>query len=275
MARSLRRKRSELIGIVLADLTNPFYAKVLDLLLSRLREAGHRAILLKADRSADVDTLISELLEYQVDGVVIASTTLSSIMAETCEAVGAPVVMLNRQLSADDARHVCCDNSGSAALAAQHFARIKRSSLCFLSGKQESVANQGRQAGFCDKALELGFASPKILNGDFSYGSGYRAAMLEFTTSACSQAVFCANDLMAMGFIDGLRRERSLRVPEDVAVIGFDDVDSAEWPTYELTTIRQPIDRMVERTLDLLIEGRNPAPTSLPIPGELVIRSTA
>ncbi len=111
----------------------------------------------------------------------------------------------------------------------------------------------------------------------FSYKHGYGAALQLLQAPDRPEALFCANDILALGAMDAARRECGLRVPEDLSIIGFDDIELASWPAYDLTTIRQPVDRMIASAIDLAIRlsrDRSEEPSAERLPGQLIERST-
>ena len=255
IARSLISKQSNMIGIVMADITNPFYASVLEVFLQNLQEVGQRALVLVASRDQDVDDLLPQLLEYQVDGLVVTSATLSSAMGRTLSDMGVPVVMFNRSVPNSHSTSICCDNESAGRQAAQLFYDRGLRHLAYIAGIENTSTNQSRKVGFLARAGELGMTVMNQVLGHYSYDGGYQAA-LELFSSQRPDAIFCANDIMAMGAMDALRYELKLSIPEDVSVVGFDDISNAHWPVYDLTTFRMPTDRMVTRTIDSLLANK-------------------
>ncbi len=255
IARSLISKNSNMVGIVMADITNPFYASVLEIFLQQLQAAGQRAIVLVASRDQDVDDLLPQLLEYQVDGLVVTSATLSTGMGRTLSDMGVPVVMFNRSVPDSHSTSICCDNESAGRQAAQCFYDRGLHHLAYINGIENTSTNQARKAGFLSRAKELGLAVNAQALGHYSYDGGYQAA-LELFASHKPEAIFCANDIMAMGAMDALRYDLNLSIPEDVSVMGFDDISSAHWPVYNLSTFRMPIERMVTRTVDSLLANK-------------------
>lgn len=255
IARSLISQQSNMIGIVMADVTNPFYSSVLELFLSLLQEKGLRPIVLVATRDQQVDDLLPQLLEYQIDGLVITSATLSSDMASSCSDMGVPVVLFNRSVPNAACSSICCDNAGAAREVARLFIEKKYSRIAYIAGVENTSTNKDRQQGFYE-ALTESKIKPQYAVGNYSYDGGFQAALSLAEQGEYPQAIFCANDIMAMGAMDAIRYHLKLKIPEDVAVVGFDDIENARWPVYDLTTVRPSIERMVERCIDNLIENQ-------------------
>ena len=258
IARSLISKRSNMIGIVMADITNPFYPAVLELFVSKLQNKGLRPIVLMATRDQQVDDLLPQLLEYQIDGLVITSATLSTEMADTCAEMNVPVVLFNRSVSSSSCTSICCDNVAAAGQVAQLFLSKGYKRLAYIAGVENTSTSKEREQGFCDLLTGKPVLVTKV-NGDFSYEGGFQAALKLAEKGEYPQAIFCANDMMAMGAMDAIRYHLNLKIPEQVAVVGFDDIDNAKWPVYDLTTVRPSIEHMVERSIDSLMSGQENA----------------
>lgn len=256
IARSLINKRSNMIGIVMADVTNPFYPAVLDLLVTKLQDVDLRPMILMASRDQQVDDLLPQLLEYQIDGLIITSATLSSSMADTCSEMGVPVVLFNRSVPNSSCSSIGCDNVGAARQVAQLFLDNKYSRIAYMAGVEDTSTNKDRQQGFYETLTEQGI-EPQYVVGHYTYDGGFQAALALAEEGQYPRAIFCANDMMAMGAMDAIRYHLKLSIPKDVAVVGFDDIDNAHWPVYNLTTVKPSVERMVQRTVDNLVESQN------------------
>ena len=255
IARSLISNRSNIIGVVMADIANPFYPQVLEVLLRKLHESGLKAILLMALRDQNVDDLLPQLLGYQVDGLIITSATLSTKMADKCTKMGVPVVLFNRYIQNSRASSICCDNRSASYQAAELFIEQGYSSIGYIAGIENASTNLDREASFYERLRQAGL-EPQKAAGGFTYKGGYEAALALAKGGEHPRAIFCANDIMAMGAMDAIRYRLNLSIPGDIAIIGFDDIQNASWPNYNITTFRVPIERMVQRAIDNLLENR-------------------
>jgi DNA-binding LacI/PurR family transcriptional regulator len=257
IARSLISKKSNMIGIVMADISNPFYPAVLETILNTLQIKGLRAMVIMANRDQQVDDLLSQLLEYQVDGLIITSATLSTEMADQCASIGVPVVLFNRSVPGSNASAVCCDNSAAARQVAELFIDKKMSRLGYIAGIEETSTNWERETSFFKRVSEAGLSKPARAVGNYTYDGGYRAALELCNGAQRPEAIFCANDIMAMGAMDAIRTELKLSVPGDISIVGFDDIENCKWPVYNLTTVRPPVERMVERAVENLLANQS------------------
>lgn len=276
IARSLTTRRSNIVGIVMATMTNPFYPEMLEQLAIGLQRIGLQTLLFNVPPGQEVDSELPLLMQYQVEAVVIASATISSEMARVWTATGRPAVLINRTVPDAGATTVSCDNEAGAREIADYLVAHGHRRLAYVSGKQNTSTNVERERGFRGRLRELGLDVFACVAGrEYSYASGYAAA-LELAPSR-PDAVFFANDIMALGGMDAFRHECGMRVPEDISIVGFDDIPMANWPSYRLTTVQQPLARMVEATvqcLRLALSGRTAEPTTHLIPGTLIERAS-
>ena len=276
IARSLTTRRSNIVGIVMATMTNPFYPEMLEQLAQGLQQIGLQTLLFNVPPGQEVDSELPLLMQYQVEAVVIASATISSEMARVWTATGRPAVLINRTVPDAGVSTVSCDNQAGAREIADYLVARGHRRLAYVSGKRNTSTNVERERGFRGRLRELGLELFACVAGqEYSYDSGYAAA-IELAPLR-PDAVFFANDIMAVGGMDAFRHECGMRVPEDIAVVGFDDIPMANWPSYRLTTVQQPLARMVEATVQCLkdaLAGPPPAPTTHLIPGTFIERAS-
>lgn len=278
LARAMLTGKSKIIGLVVAYLDNQFYPTVLELLSEALEREGYHVLVFMAAHTAnDIEDIVSQILDYQVDGLVLASVALSSDLANRCRSSGVPVVLFNRKLETEGELAVVSDNHAGGRLAAEHLISLGCTRIGHIAGWEGASTQRDREAGFLEglRSAGLGLFAREV--GDYRLPRAKDAARRMFSTPNRPDAVFVANDYMAFGVMDVVRAELGLSVPEDVALIGFDDVPSAEWPAYSLTTIRQDALAMVATAVEVLlseIEGKDVIPPN-PLPVSLIRRSTA
>lgn len=256
IARSLIMRRSGIVGVVFAELVNPFYGQLLETLCQELQGRG-KATLLFSCRDADhLDELVPKLLGYQVDGVIIAAATLSSTIAGQCVAAGRPVVLINRYVDhGQDVHVVACDNRAGAAMVARHLVETGHRRIGFMAGLENTSSNRDREAGFTTELARLGLRLHVREAGNYTYAGALEPARRMLAVAQRPDAIFCANDPMAMAVSDVARTEYGLRVPEDLALAGFDNTAPAASPAYSLTTIDQNMGFMTKRAVDHLLAG--------------------
>jgi DNA-binding LacI/PurR family transcriptional regulator len=277
LARSLITNHSNMIGMVMGEVTNPFYPEVLQAFSTRLQEQGHRIMLFTVPPGGDVDDVLPEVLQYRPEGVVITSARLSSTMAEECARRNTRVVLFNRSIHGAPVWSVCCDNVAGGRLVADLLVDGGHRKPAYLAGLENTSTNLDRERGFNDRLHDRGFPPPLRMGGDYTYDGGYGAAKFLLNQPDRPDALFCANDIMALGAMDAARREFALNIPDDLAIVGFDDIAAAGWPSYDLTTVRQRVNMMVDETIRILMAGEkkiSDIPFTQLVPGDLVIRGS-
>jgi DNA-binding LacI/PurR family transcriptional regulator len=278
MARNLVKRGSNIVGIIMADITNPFYPYVLQKFTLQLQARGRQVLLLNVMSEDEIGEAIKLALQYQVEAIIVTSMTLPFPLAEACAETGVPVILFNRYIRDPNVLAVSCDNVEGGRMVANAFLDAGHSRLAFVGGKPETSTNEDRKKGFTDRIAERGHNRALVLEREYSYAWGYEASQVLFGGAERPDAVFCANDIVALGVLDAVRHEFGMTVPENASVIGFDDIPMASWPAYSLTTIRQPVNAMIDRTLTLLEASRNEtgiAPGGIQlIAGTMVCRST-
>jgi len=282
IASSLTTKRSNIVALILGDMSNPFYVHVLHAFSNRLQEEGRQVLIFTLDRNADSDAAILQVLKYQVDGVILTAAQASTRMTDICHERGIPIVLFNRYIPGSDASCVRCDNAGGGRQIAEAFLAAGAQKFAVIAGDPKGTTSQDRVRGFIERMLESGARRSDIavLEGCSSYDGGYAAALKHFSANTQSRpdALFCVNDIMAMGAMDALRFKLGVKIPQDLMLAGFDDIPEGRRAPYQLTTVRQPVDLMVEETLSVLNLDQ-PSQTiergiDRPIKGKLIWRST-
>ena len=275
-ARSLVAGSSGIVAIVLDRMANPFYGELVERLHLRLVEIGKFPMLLKfGGDSIDAEMkAIQPLIGYRMDGCIIASAPLSSKAAEVCARYRLPMVMINR-VARDHACAVSCNNYKGGLMVGQLLADAHHRRIAFLGGREDTSTSEDREFGLRQALSKAKLQLVGRVLGHYTYEGGFAAA--RELLKARPDAIFAANDIMALGAIDAVR-DAGLKVPGDISVIGFDDIQAASWHNYRLTTVAQPVDAMMSRALALLEERiQNPDLKSedVSIQGELRIRHSA
>ena len=279
LARSLITGKSRIIGLVVAYLDNYFYPEALELLSSALQKKGYHVLIFMAGNTEDdIEDAVDEILDYQVDGIIAASVSMSSDLAKRCGSAGVPVVLFNR--SQDDERFsaVTSDNELGGQKVARFLLAGGHKKIGYIAGWEGASTQRDREKGFVTELARNGQELYAREVGNFNTDEARQAARKMFTKKDYPDAVFIANDAMAIAVIDVIRFELGLKVPEQVSVVGYDDVPISSWPAYDLTTVRQPANQMVAETVSILIESiENKTTTArrIEIDGPLMVRGSA
>lgn len=277
LARAMITGQSRIIGLIVAYLDNQFYPMALEKLSHALQAKGYHILVFMAENTGSVTPIVEELMAYQVDGIVMASVAMSNELAGRCDAAGIPVVMFNR--GQDKGRHsqVTSDNIAGGRAVATFLVAGGHQRIAHIAGWQGSSTGRDRARGFIDGLAEAGLEPAVVEDGMYKQDVAADLARRLFSSRSRPDAVFVGNDHMAFAVMDTLRFELGLSVPGDVSVVGYDDVPIAAWPAYDLTTIRQPVNQMVNTTVDTLLAriGGDTEPHRILIPGPLKIRGSA
>lgn len=278
LARAMITGKSRIIGLVVAYLDNQFYPLALERLSNALQAKGYHILVFTASNSQDgIERVVQDLMDYQVDGIITASVAMSSNLTERCAAAGIPVVMFNRGQPGAGLSSVTSANVEGGRKVAEFLVAGGHRRIAHIAGWQGSSTGRDRQRGFVEALATLEGNLVAIIDGMYDREVAAKAARVLIDGSNRPDAIFVGNDHMAFAVIDVIR-ERNLRVADDISVVGYDDVPLAAWGAYNLTTVRQPLNRMVDATVDtLLAQINDPTRPSqkIEIDGPLILRTSA
>ncbi|MFV1494248.1 LacI family DNA-binding transcriptional regulator [Phaeobacter sp. JH18-32] len=253
LASSLTTGRTKLIGLVSNNFHNPIFLEVFDRFTRRLQDKGLRPLLVNLSDETDPENSVRMLRQYSVDGVVVASSTLPPGFAKAFRDAGVPVVhSFGRSSSTPQVHVVGIDNVECGRMAARTLIDRGYGKLAFMGGPQSATSTQDRWKGF---TLEME-AHPNIVSSysfadDYSFEAG-RREMLRLLQDDPAEAYFCGDDVLSIGALSAIR-EQGLKVPGDIGVIGLNDMEMARWENIDLTTIHQPIEQIVNSSIELVV----------------------
>ncbi len=277
LARAVISGRSKLIAILVAYLDNQFYPIVLEKLSRSLQAEGYQVLLFMTEPGKQ-DDVVLQILQYQVEGIIMVSATLSSNLAKECAETGIPVVMLNRYVATSSASSVTSDNIEGGRMIADFLVRGGHERIAYIAGSEDSSTNRDREAGFYKGLAEHGMTASGRSVGGYSFEGAANAARELFSRDEKPDAVFVANDHMAFSVMDVIRDEFNLNIPHDVSVVGYDDVPEASWQGYSLTSVSQSPDMMIDKAVGILleqIEQRAVRKRAAVLPTKLMVRQSA
>jgi len=278
IARSLITNRSRIIAVVMAYLENLFYPEVLEELGRALAAENYHLLLFTGFVDRDSDPVFDQLMQYRVDGIILASTSLSSELSEECATAGIPVVLFNRTTERDAVSSVTTRNREGGRRVAEFLVAGGHKSFGYIAGLETSSTNRDRYQGFAEALAGHGFTDLVVETGNYSRADAEAAARTVLSRPNRPEALFVANDHMAVAVMDVARHEFGLSIPEDMSIIGYDDVGPARWPSYSITSMSQPLRRMVESTVDILMDqiaSGDIEPEHRVLNGDLVVRGSA
>jgi DNA-binding LacI/PurR family transcriptional regulator len=254
IARGLITQRSNMVAVIISKLTNLYYPEVLVQLTQRFSAHGIRVLLFALEREGDIESILEQMLQYQVDGIITAAM-MTPKQLKTVEGIGIPVVFYNRTIHEELVSSVRCDQEEGERWLVGELINAGHKSFGIVSGPADSTVSSERTEGAMRKLREEGITDITIAGGDYGYDSG-RACFAEVVKKRGSppDAIIAANDVMAIGCIDEAREGFGLTVPDNISIVGFDGVGPASYAAYDVTTVRQPVRRMTEATIAMLLE---------------------
>ena len=282
MARSLRTKKTFLIGLIIPDIENPVYPAPVRGIQDVANQEDYSVIIhsTDGDERKEIETL-RRLHAVGVDGLIINISESSLLLFEEIKRLRSeslPIVALGPWHSDLEIDYVSVENEKGAYMATEHLLRLGYKRIAIVLGPRENIISRERFSGY-KKALEdycVKFSEEIVYEGNFKMGSGYKAAKEMLKEKERPEAIFCANDVMALGAMAALQQE-GIRIPEDIALIGFDDIELAGLARPSLTTIAQPKYETGKIAAELLFEqinGQSSSGKLYSIEPKLVIRET-
>jgi DNA-binding LacI/PurR family transcriptional regulator len=271
IARMLITQRSGMVAVIISSMANFVYPELLTRLNEQLSAKGLRILLFTLDGAEELDEVLDRIWAYQVDGVIALAAHFEHPSIAQFEEHDIPVVLYNRQLPDHPVNAVCCDHEQGIGQLVQSLVNAGHKKYLVMSGPEYSdVANERRNIAL-RQLKQAGFDDVPVIFGNYSYESGKECFSRWMSEHPAPEAVICSNDMMAIGCIDEARKVFGILVPEQLSVVGFDGVFAASWGSYELTTIRQPVNQMAKAAVDILVERiENPqtAPEKRVLAGE-------
>jgi len=273
-ARALVMSRTNTIGVLLPDIYGEFFAEIIRGIDVAARARGLHLLVSGSHGTPDEALSIMHAMGGRVDGLLVMSPFVDSHDLAAVLPANLPVVTIASRIGADQGS-ISIDNFGGGVTAAAHLREQRCLRLAHISGPSHNFEAQERQRGFLSTFDD---EAPPVFEGDFTEESGYRGAKALLAGNERPDGIFAANDMMAVGCLLALR-EAGLKVPEDVAVIGFDDIPIARFTSPPLTTLRVGIFDLGRRGLEMLVAaleaGEQTAREGIIIAPELVMRDSS
>ncbi|MEN0088343.1 MAG: substrate-binding domain-containing protein, partial [Pseudomonadota bacterium] len=277
-ASSLTTRRTRLIGLVSDNFRNPIFLEVFDHFTRAIQAAGYRPLLVNLGEADAIHDPVDMLQSYSVDGVLIASSTLPTELVLSFADAGIPTVhTFGRYTQAPKVDTLAVNNERCGALAAEALLARGYRRIAFLGGPEAATSTQDRQAGFLDAARAANAEVTVSHASAYSFVAG-RSEMQRLIVAheQLAEGYFCGDDVLSVGAMSALQ-DAGMSVPDDVGIIGFNDMTMASWQNIALSTVHQPLEEIigasVERLLELL-DGKNTTPQSRLFEGEIVERGT-
>ncbi len=280
LARSLKSGSTRTIGVLVPDISNPFFADVVKGVESVMRSGEYSLLLCNTDESVERERAVAaDLLQKRVDGILIAPAVEWSDAPLLLQSRHVPVVCVDRRIDGGDFDVVLVDNVAGARHAAEYLVSLGHERIAVISGPLSSTPGRERHEGFAQGLRDCGCELQEhyLQVGDFREDSGYQAALRLLAVRPAPTAVFVANNLMAIGALRAMHN-LGVRIPQEISFIAFDDLSLAELTTPPLTVISRPSTEqgvLAMRLLQFRMEqGAAPAPRTIVLETTLVVRGS-
>lgn len=256
LASGLIRNESGIVALIGAEIATPYRSALLSALTEALQQAGKVALLINTDRSdGSVERALRQAISYRTEAAIFLSGMPAQSLAETCQRNGMRLVLINREWDHPGSLLVRLADAeaGRRAVAVLLAAGCQRLALASSQANTPSLLN--RERGFREAATEAGIDWIEDRVGPTSYDTGLQLGMSLLTRPARPDGIFCTADRLACGLMDAARWRLGITVPDQLSVIGFDDIPQAAWESYALSTFRQPIDQIAAQSVAWLQSG--------------------
>ena len=277
LARGLLGRESGIVCLAVADSDTPYMSRVLRKIIERIQQSGRVAMVLAAPGpAAPLEEALRQTLNYRADAMVVLSGTPPQSIIRTCLDNGQRLILINRDDHLLGPHNIAIDNAAAAETAVNAFLRAGCTHLAVVTSDAGTPSLLARETSFCRLAAEAGARVTVHRKGRTGYDSGKTGALALLPGLDRPDGVFCVTDLIACGFMDTARNLFRLRIPDELCVIGFDDIEQAGWMSYDLTTFAPPMDELAERIIELIErpEGTGPEGGRILLKANLVWRST-
>lgn len=247
IARGLKNQTTGIVGVVVTNLDNAYHAHALQLLIEKLGERKLAPLVFVGHTARGAESAIDRLMSYQVDAVIALAAPFSEEIVSACSAGKVPLVLMNKYDGEQDVSFVCGDSMLAGRMAADHLIEGGATSFGYFAGEDTTSISRDREAGFVQRLQQRGFALSARTSSRYSHEQALIAARSLLNGEA--DGIFCANDTLAFALLDARRTERSEKCP---LILGYDNSALAAWPSYDLSSIDQNLEKMTTVTVDIV-----------------------
>lgn len=251
-AKGLISKQTNIIAVILGSEISQYYSTVLKRFIFQAQKIGKQVLVFCIDPRQGLQHVIEKVYKYRVDAIIVTSAATQYDIVDFDTANKIPVILFDRKAGNHSASSVWTNNYQGAQLAADLFIDSGCQHIAYISGDLNASTETERKKGFVDRLQERGTPLQCCVDSDYSYEIAYQSALELFRRSPDTDAIFCAQDIIAMGVMDALRIELKLNIPQDVSIIGFENDPMGKLPAYRLTSLKQPLDNMLEDLIQIV-----------------------
>lgn len=252
LARGLIRENSNIVCIVAADMATPYQSKFIEMLTACLQAARKVVMIVNASGESGVNAALRQTLYYRADASVVLSGQPDQSLIETCVKSGQRVIVANRDQTVDGTENLVVSNRACARDAFHMLHRVGCQSVAVVTSEIGTPSLMAREEAFVAEAAAHGVEVTVTRSGSTSYQSGAEIARRLYSSAQRPDGAFCITDLLACGFMDVARHDFGISIPDELCVVGFDDIEQAGWSSYNLTTFRQPLNEITDHIVALI-----------------------
>ncbi len=252
LARGLFTQRSGIIAFVIGKSVSDFYIDIVKKFLPLLQERGKQVLIFEIDPVVGVENILTQVHRYRTDAIIIASSATSSEIINPFFSTNIPIIIFNRYIPDSNFSAVYCDVTAATAQAADYLMAQGHKTFGIFNGSATIAKEIERVEGFAAQVNKRGGSILWTQECDFSYTAGHETALATLSEQPWPDAIFCTSDIIALGVMDVIRKKFHKSIPQDISVIGFDNIPASAFDAYDLTTISYPFERMIPCTVALL-----------------------
>ncbi|SMR82455.1 DNA-binding transcriptional regulator, LacI/PurR family [Aliiroseovarius halocynthiae] len=274
LAAGLQGGRSHLVAIFVGNMRSPYDTAFVGHLVGRLNALGKWPILIDGS-GAQASTAVEDVLRYPLDAMILRGGSMPEDLVLQCAKIGIPMISSGRPVDIDGVDNVCCRNADGTRSMTEFLIAQGRKKFAYISAPRAYYSSTQRRNGVVQALAQAGRELMAEEDGDFTVDGGFDAGM-RLLSNHRPDALICANDATAIGALTAAK-EMGWQVPDQIAIVGFDDIDMARWPSFDLTTVMNPIDRSVDAIIELLnrrLETPEKSNEMILVKTELVLRGT-
>lgn len=252
VARGMISGRTNLVGLVVGDSLGPFYNSIINEFVKKIQDIGKQCIIFKVPRQGQIDQIIERVIQFHVDAVVITASAMTEVMAEIIVNNDIPVVLFNRFIPGTEINTVYVDPIYGSGLVADYLYENGHRNIGYIQFEKETSEEVEKKVGFYSKLRQHQIYQIHEERAAYDYQSGYEAGLRMLQKENRPSAIFCTSDLIAMGVMDAARFKLGIKIPEELSIVGYDNIDMASWEAYSLTTVQQPVEDMIEEVVRMV-----------------------
>lgn len=262
-ARSLTTNESKLIGLVFPDTDYPIHMETLQLISTELQRNGYSAVLIPWVLGEGQQHTIPNIFQYKVDGVIAASAQFNTALYEECRDFNIPIVQFARVEQNTKCSYAISDNYSAGYKAAMELVERGAIKLAYITGEIPTFTNTERANGFIDAYKDVLGNKPICIEANYGYEQAKPAIRELLSTDDRPDAFFCATDIIAMSLMDIARFEFGLSIPDDIQVLGFDNLPQSNWMSYRLSSFEQDYKRLARESVKIVVDQIHEQDSSL------------